>query len=165
MISLDRAHKILFKNLPNPGAEEVFIEDAIGHILAERLKSTVSMPSFNKSAVDGYACNHKYLRHVPAQFRSIGSIEAGGSFDKKPEPGDCVKIMTGAAVPEGFDSVIMIEDTEPAGNKVIMKKKVNGGANIARKGEDLRKGEIVLKKGEEIYGAEVMVAASLGRRK
>src|SRR5208337_5153164 len=117
MISLDRARKILFGSLPKPGIEEVFIEDSIGYILAENLKSGVDMPPFNKSAVDGYACESQDTLNAPSEFTCIGSIEAGSSFGKKPKKRDCAKIMTGAAVPDRFDSVIMIEDTAPEGNK------------------------------------------------
>jgi molybdopterin molybdotransferase len=165
MISLDRAKKMLFGSLPEPAIGEVLIEDSIGYVLAEDLKSDVDMPPFNKSAVDGYACNSRDTLNAPSAFTCIGSIEAGSLFGKKPKKGDCAKIMTGAAVPDRFNSVIMIEDTAPKGNKIIFRRKLERGVNISRRGEDLKKGAVVLKKGKEIQGPEVMVAASLGRRK
>jgi molybdopterin molybdotransferase len=165
MITLEQAYKILFKNLPKPVTGEVLLEDSIGYILAENVKSSVMMPPFNKSAVDGYAFTYKDLGNVPAELRYIGLIEAGDSFNVKPRTGDCVKIMTGAAVPHGFDSIIMIEDTEFHGDRVTLKKKIKQGDNISWKGEDLKKDKIVLRKGKEILGPEVMVAASLGREK
>jgi molybdopterin molybdotransferase len=164
MISLDQAREILFGSLPRPKTEEVFIEDSIGYVLAEDLKSGVDMPPFNKSAVDGYACNSRETSNAPSEFTCIGSIEAGSLFGKKSKKGDCVKMMTGAAVPDQFDSVMMIEYTASKGRKVIFKKKLQKGENISGKGEDLKKGAVVLKKGKEIQGPEVMVAASLGRR-
>lgn len=165
MISLGKAKELLFSSLPNPVVEEVPVADSIGCILAENVISTVPMPPFNKSAVDGYACKHKDVLYVPAELKCIGLIEAGDTFKKKPKRGECVKIMTGAAVPEGFDSIIMIEDTESNGSAVIMKKTVTRGENISRKGEDLKKGITVLTKGREINGSEVMIASSMGRRK
>lgn len=145
--------------------EKIFIEDAIGWLLAEDIYSKIDMPPFNKSAMDGYAVIAQDTQGGPAKLKCIGLIQAGGNFKKKILHGECVKIMTGAPLPKGSDSVIMIEDVTSSGKYVEIKNPVKKWENVCFKGEDIHKGKKVLRKGTIITSSCIALLAAVGRRR
>jgi len=143
--------------------KEVVLENSLGMVLAEDIYSEISMPPFNKSAMDGYAVIAEDIRNSPEKLRCIGLIQAGGSFRRKIAPGECVKIMTGAAMPKGADSVVMIEDTLILGKYVEIKGAVRKWQNVCFKGEDIQKGKKVLEENRVISTACIALLAAVGK--
>ncbi len=164
MINYEEALRIILNNARRLTPEKIFIEEAVGYLLAEGVYSKIDMPPFNKSAMDGYAVIAKDTQNAPAKLKCIGLIQAGGSFKRKIEPGECVKIMTGAVLPKGSDSVVMIEDTTNSDKFVNIKGPVSKWQNVCFKGEDIQKAKLVLKKDRVISSACVALLATVGKR-
>lgn len=164
MISVENAVQIVVDNTTNLAPHTINIKNSLGHSLAEDIVSDMNMPPFNRSAMDGYALISSDISSVPAELNVIETISAGYQPKECIRNGQASKIMTGAIVPDGADSVIMVENTESIsnGNKVKILKQIEKGKNIANVGEDMQKGQIVLKKGKRIRPQEVGVLASVG---
>lgn len=163
MIIFEEAFKLVIKNaLPLP-PERSAIEDAVGKVILEDVYCGLDMPPFDKSAVDGYAVRAADLGKTPAVLRSSGLIQAGEVFKGRLSPGECVKIMTGAPLPNGADSVVMVEETTERGGLVKFPKVPSKGANICKRGEDIRKGAKILPRGTMITVAHIAVLAAAGR--
>jgi molybdopterin molybdotransferase len=138
-------------------AESVGLEDGLGRVLAEDVRSPLDVPPFDSSAMDGFALVAGRGGELPV----IAEARAGHPAAERVEPGTAVRISTGAPVPEGADAVVPIELTEaaPAGVRV---PETARGENVRRAGEDVRRGELVLSAGTELGAAELGVLASLG---
>ena len=149
--------------------ERVGLSCSLGRILAEEIFSDMDMPPFDKSAVDGYAC-HSADVAIPDKFGTenfvslqiVETIPAGTFPQKVILPGQCSKIMTGAMVPSGADCVIMVEDTEPAGDDSVKVKTGSTSKNICYQGENVNTGDLILPKGTLITPANMAVLASVG---
>lgn len=165
MISYEKARKLVLNNVHVLSAEEVMIEDAIGRVLAENIFSPIEMPPFAKSAMDGYAVRAEDVQKPPVVLCTIGVIQAGDTFEQKPRAGECVKIMTGAALPYGTDAVVMIEDTDARNEMITIKCSVKKGENVCQKGEDIRKGALLSRKGQLLSAAEITLLATVGKHK
>jgi molybdopterin molybdotransferase len=139
-------------------SEHVDLDAALNRILAEDVISDMDMPPFNKSAMDGFACR---LADIDQELVIIETIPAGKSPLNIIGPGQCSRIMTGAPVPEGADCVIMIEDSEVMDSKVKILHPP-GKSNICYLGEDIKKGEIVLRKGTQLKPQHISVLAAVG---
>jgi len=163
MIRYEEALEKVLKNTKPLPLEKVLIEDSLGRVLKEDIYSKIEMPPFDKAAMDGYALNAQDLKVAPKKLRVIGLIQAGDSFKKKIKRGECVKIMTGAPLPAGADSVIMGEDTRQFGEYVKITKIVRKGENICFQGEDLKAGQKVLSRGTVISSSQVAVLATVGK--
>jgi molybdopterin molybdotransferase len=151
-----------------PGPEEVRLESGCGRVSAERVTSSVDIPPFDRSAVDGYAVRsedtYSSSHSNPAELALKGTSEAGGAPPAGPlSRGECVEIFTGARVPDGADSVVMAEDCERLGGRVSVSKPVPRGANVSIKGEDIRTGDAILECGRVIRPWHIGVLASVGR--
>ena len=150
------------------GGERVALSDSMGRILAEDIFSDVDMPPFDKSAVDGYACRMKDIQSSGAVVQNfepqqvLETIPAGKIPEKTIGPFECSKIMTGAMVPEGADCVVMVEDTEVAGENLVRFTIKETAKNICYQGEDIRSGDLVLEKGLKISPAHIAVLAGVG---
>jgi len=143
--------------------ERLHIRDALGRVLAADVISPVDVPGHDNSAMDGYAVRFADLRQDgEASLRLIGTAYAGKPFDGSVGSGETVRIMTGAVVPHGADTVIMQERAKAAGNTVSVASVPKAGTNTRKAGEDLRKGEAALKKGHLVRPAELGLMASLG---
>jgi len=171
MISFKEALSIVQQAAIPMVTEKCPLAQCPGKVLALDVRSDIDMPPFNKSAVDGFACRKNDLAlkentsvragHAPP-IQVMETIAAGTVPKRKIGPGQCARIMTGAIVPEGADTVIMVEFTEETEDGRIIYKKKKTTANICYLGEDLRKGEIVLTKGTLIGAPEIAVLASVG---
>jgi molybdopterin molybdotransferase len=162
MITFEEAYKIVMNSSFGTGTEIIPFEKSLNRILAEDVISDMDMPPFNKSSVDGFACRRKEL---DLELEIIETIPAGKWPEKAPAPGQCSRIMTGAVVPEGADCVVMVEDTEalPSGKMKFKGRFIK--ENIAVKGEDVRKGDIVLNAGIFIKPQDIAVMAAVGKTK
>jgi len=160
IILFDEAFEMVMGSAQRLGAERVDISQASYRILAEDIVSDIDLPPFNKSAMDGFACRRADLAN---ELTVIETIPAGYMPKKTIGPNQCAKIMTGAVVPEGADCVIMVEYTERiAENKVRFTGKDTAG-NICLKGEDVKKGQVVLRAGQLLKPQHIAALASVGR--
>jgi len=139
-------------------AESVPLPIALGRVLARDLVSRIAMPPFDKSAMDGYAVNS---RDASESFRIVGLIPAGGVPSKAIRNGECAKIMTGGMLPRGADLVVRRELALEDGGHVRFTGR-DDGPNICPKGEDVKPGDIVLRKGALLRPQEIGILASMG---
>lgn len=153
--ALDKINKVA---VPLPG-EKVSLENSAGRILFTDIFSDMDMPPFDKSAVDGYACRKTDLGQ---DLKVLETIPAGKVPTKSIGPGECSKLMTGGMLPEGADTVIMVEDVEQAGTEVIRFTGHRSAPNYCRMAEDIRHGDKVLTKGTLIRPQEIAILASVG---
>ena len=159
IITFEEAHDIVMNSAFSTGTEAISYTDSFNRILAENVISDINMPPFNKSSVDGFACRQSDLNN---ELEIVETIPAGMVPGKPIGKNQCSRIMTGAVVPSGADCVIMVEDSELLTSGKI---KYTGSflkENIARKGEDVKIGEAVLKSGKVIRPQDIAVIASVG---
>ena len=148
---------------PVATVERLHIRDALGRVLSKDVISPVNVPQHDNSAMDGYAVRFSDLKaDGEATLKVVGTAFAGQPFDGKVGPGQAVRIMTGAVVPDGCDSVIMQERATAKGDSVAVTAVPEAGTNTRKAGEDLRKGEPALKQGHLVRPAELGLLASLG---
>jgi len=159
MISFKEAQKIINDNIILLDTENVDIKSSLGRILAIDVISDINMPPFDKSAMDGYAIRKKDLYN---ELEVIETIKAGDIPFKKIEANQCSKIMTGAMIPESADSVIMVELTENTSTTKIKFTGKETNTNISYKAEDIKQGEIVLKRGTILRPQELAILATVG---
>ena len=162
MISVREALDRILDAAPLLAEERVGIFEAVGRVLAEDVHSLRDVPGYANSAMDGYAVRHADLARLPARLRIEGISAAGASSIPDVVPGTAVKIMTGAAIPEGADSVVRGDDTRQEGDDVLIEMPCAKSANIRLPGEDVRAGDTVLRRGRRLSAADVGVAASVG---
>jgi molybdopterin molybdotransferase len=162
MITFEAAFKIVMESVFETRTETIPFTDSSGRILDEDIKSDIDMPPFNRSAVDGYACHRIDINN---ELEVIEVISAGKKPMQIVEKNQCSKIMTGAIVPDGCDVVFMVEESGNFSNGKIRFSGTDLKLNISVKGEDVRTGDVVLKKGKLIQPQDVAVMASVGHTK
>ena len=162
MISFEEAVNTVLENTRPLPPVMTRLEDAVGRVLLEDIRSGIDMPPFNKSAVDGYAVRAADLAGRN-ELSCIGLIQAGDTFKGKVGSGQCVKIMTGAPVPPGADAVVMVEDTTGDAGPVKVLKIIEKGENLAVRGEDIKKGHKILARGTVIAISQIAALAAAGR--
>lgn len=145
-------------------AEHIAIADALGRILAEDIVADSDLPPFNRAQMDGYAVLSSDLATVPVRLRIVGEAAAGLGWHHEMKSGEAVRIMTGAPVPAGADSVQKVETTREFdhGATVEIEKATKPGQYIVPCAAEVRSGETVLLKGEEINAAMMAALASFG---
>jgi molybdopterin molybdotransferase len=158
MIPIEEAEKILNRIACQPGTEEVPLMESLGRVLGQDIVSQVSMPPFDKSAMDGYAIRSDDDSRT---FNLVEIIAAGSVPVKAIDKGECAKIMTGAMLPLGADRVIRVEVTEEKDGVMTIAGE-DQRVNICYRGEDVRPGDVILKAGHLIRPAEVGIIASMG---
>ena len=165
MISVDTAVKIVTDVTEPLSAKTVPFESALGLCLAEDVRSDIDMPPFDRSAMDGYAVIAEDTVRAPIELTVIEDIAAGYMPTIKVMCGQASKIMTGAAVPEGADAVVKVEETEDlsANNRVKILRAIDRGRNISKMGEDMKVGQVVLHKGMPIRPQEIGILATVGK--
>lgn len=164
MLTYEQALQEILKHAYNLAARKTPIEEAVGKILAEDIFSQIDMPLFDKSAMDGYALRASNTADIPVQLKCLGTIQAGEVFTQSLKSGCCIKIMTGAPMPKGADSVVMVEDTEQQESNMIIKRSVKPGENVCVKAEDITKGSKMFSKGNLISISDIALLATIGRR-
>ncbi len=167
LLPFEEAKRIVETNIkPMTRVETVDIDDASGRVLAEDIVATLSIPPFNRAAMDGYAVKAKDTFNSgqlnPKVLNLVGELHAGETPKSRVNTGQCIQIATGAMMPSGADSVVMVEDTEAENGRVKVFKSVYPGANVGKKGEDIKEGEPVLKEGFVLDAGRVGVLASQG---
>jgi molybdenum cofactor synthesis domain-containing protein len=167
LISYQEAKEIIDRHIhPLTRTEPVLLNEAVNRILAEDCVAKMDVPPFNRAAMDGYAVKAKDTfgagQFKPKVFKIIGEVHAGETPAKKIKSNECVQISTGAVMPEGADSVMMVEDTEREGNEVKFFKSVTPGSNVGKMGGDIKEGTVILKAGILLDAGKVGVLASQG---
>ncbi len=175
MISVEEARAYVLKHFKPLEPERVPILEALDRVLAEDIVSDLNVPPFNNSAMDGYAVLADDIRGAtkqsPVTLRVIGDLAAGYMPSQAVEPGTAMRIMTGAVLPPGADTVVRFEETsEAVGQKATGKDSdhveilnaVERGSNVRAQGEDIHQGEIVLRQGSIVRAPEVGLLASVG---
>ena len=144
--------------------ESVPINRALRRILAEDIVADSDLPPFDRSQMDGYAVRAADINEVPVQLRIAGESAAGKGWHHELQPGQAVRIMTGAPVPAGADSVQQVELTTELRDRTVVEifERVQPGRSIVRRGSEIKAGETVLRAGVEINAAMIATLASFG---
>ncbi|NDB68986.1 MAG: molybdopterin molybdenumtransferase MoeA, partial [Methylocystaceae bacterium] len=142
--------------------ERLHLHAALGRVLAEEILASHNVPNHDNSAMDGYAFNANDLEQGTTRLKITGAAFAGNALTGNFEKGACVRIMTGAAIPAGADTVIAQERVELDGEFIQFTDTPNRGANVRYAGEDLKARQIVLNVGHQISPADLGLIASLG---
>jgi molybdopterin molybdotransferase len=149
--------------------ETVGLDTALGRVLGEEVIADRDYPPFDRATRDGYAVHSADLSVQGATLSLVGEIRAGQDFVGSINPGECVQIMTGAAVPSGVDAVVMIEHTrvdESGGaTRVVFEREAKAGQNIVPRGREATSGLTLLKPGTRLGYAEISLAAQVGQVK
>ncbi len=159
LVDADEAAALVLERTHVLPKERVAIGEAVGRVLAADLIAPAELPAFSTSAVDGFALR---AADEGATLRVIGEAAAGRPFAGRVDPGTAARILTGGVLPEGADTVVMVEDVRLAGDAVTVPKGLRAGSNFHRPGADVRAGELVLTAGAQLGAAELGLAAALG---
>ena len=177
MLSVEEAYERIMANFSPLDVEERPILDALGQVLAEDVVSPLRLPPLDNSAMDGYAVRHSDIvgagPGVPKTLRVVGQIAAGQMPSTEVTEGCAIRIMTGAPVPAGADTVVPFEETDELERKakdlelreIEIQAEEPLGSNVRPAGEDVKKGELVLRSGSVLRPSEIGVLGSLGMEK
>lgn len=166
--TIKEAKELIEKNISYElGTEKVDIKNALGRILAVDVLSNENVPNFRRSTVDGYGILSRDVfgasESLPALLRLVGEVKIGSPPPSDITYGECMYVPTGGMIPRGADTVVMIEYTEKLDDETILiNKPIAPLQNIVEIGEDVKEGEIVIKKGTKIRPYEIGVLSSLG---
>ena len=163
-LRVDRASAAIRACLaPITETETVAIRDSLGRVLAQEIVPQIDVPGHDNSAMDGWAVSSKDLfpdREI--QLREIGKALAGKPFHGKIAAGECVRVMTGAVMPQGADTVVVQEVCRAEGDRISVPAGRKAGQNVRAAGEDLKAGVAVLRPGQVLRAADLGLMASLG---
>lgn len=147
-------------------SERVSLADALGRVLAADASSDVALPPWDNSSMDGYAVRAIDVRgasaSAPVALRVTETVAAGQQTSRNVSEGEAIRIMTGAPVPAGADTVIRVEDTDGGTEMVHVRDGRDAGRNIRPRGEDVRAGSVVLEAGTVLGAAQIGVLSSIG---
>ncbi|HTA66404.1 MAG TPA: molybdopterin molybdotransferase MoeA, partial [Xanthomonadaceae bacterium] len=142
--------------------ERIAIARAAGRVLAQDVVSPMALPSFDNSAMDGYALRAIDAAAAGASLRLIGEQFAGYRSGLQVGAGECVRITTGAPMPEGADAIVMKENTRVEGDRIVLAAPVAAGAHVRRAGEDVAVGDLLLRAGTRLTPVQSSLAAAAG---
>ncbi|MHA2254283.1 MAG: molybdopterin biosynthesis protein, partial [Candidatus Kariarchaeaceae archaeon] len=168
LVSVSEARKSFYEYAPKSllPSECVDLLFCLGRVLASDIFSPLDVPPFDRAAMDGFAIRSSDTTESKEDHATVlkvmGSIKAGYVFDKIIEDGSCVEISTGAPLPAGADSVVMVEYTNRIKNKVEIFQATTPGENVMSAGADIQKGERVLAAGIILTSRELAVLAAMG---
>lgn len=164
MISVAEAVQIVLQQTRTLETEKVDLPNALGRVLAQDVIADSDLPPFDRAQMDGYAVRASDTTNTPVTLRIVGESAAGKGWHHRMDQGEAVRIMTGAPVPEGADSVQQVELTHELkdGTVVELLSPVETGRSIVKQGDEIKAGEIVLRPGVAINGAMMAVLAAFG---
>ena len=167
MIAKKEALKRILENTsPIERTEAVRFFESVNRVLASDIVAPCDLPYFDNSAMDGFAVLAGGTKGAsqgnPSLLKIVGELKAGVAPEISLTKGTAIRIMTGAPLPQGADAVVMLEVTEEKGEELKVFAEVIKGENVRRKGEDVKRGEIVLRKRKEIRSSEIGMLAGLG---
>lgn len=166
MLSVPEAAERIVGSVAPLAEELVPLDEALGCVLATDAVSPITLPHWDNSAMDGYAVRASDVagasEAAPRALPVVGDIPAGGFAARALAPGEAMRIMTGAPMPQGADTVIRVEDTDGGTARVLVRKDRDIGKNIRRRGEDVHEGTVAIPAGTPIGAAQLGVLASIG---
>ena len=152
---------------PVAAVELVPLAEALGRVLAQDIAATEYVPDFDRSTVDGYAVRARDTfgcsDAIPAILPLQGEVLMGEGAEFSLNPEECVAVPTGGAVPEGADSVVMVEYTEDYGGEIGISKPAAPGQNMIFRGDDVYPGKVILQKGRVLSAQDIGALAAIGR--
>jgi molybdopterin molybdotransferase len=165
---LQEAQRIVLDAAASLGLEKISLLEALGRVLGEDIVAARDNPPWDNSAMDGFAVRaddiqSEHAISKPVTLTIIEDVPAGKMPTKTVGPGQAIRIMTGAPLPKGADTVLKVEETEPGENSVRVLKPEPRGANIRPQGEDVKKGECIIAKGTQIRPGEAGMLAILAK--
>ncbi len=166
--SVEEARRLLSRILEglNIREEQVEVSTSLGRVASRDIASPMDVPPVDRSVLDGYAARWVDIstasEESPARLRLMGKIEIDEPGQYRIGPGECFEVATGSPLPDGGDVVVPVEYAEARGGEVLVYKPFPGGYGVAARGEDLRRGEVILKRGEVVSEWHVGVLASVG---
>jgi molybdopterin molybdotransferase len=167
MTSADQALQIVLENVAPLGIERVSITAALGRILAEEVHSPRDIPGFDNSAMDGYAVRAADVALAsetnPVRLEVLETVGAGVMPSRSVAAGQAIRTMTGAPIAPGADAIVQVERTRAEGNVVEVMVAPQAGAFVRPRGEDLRRGELVMSAGKTLSPSDLGMLASLNR--
>lgn len=166
LIPVHKARKIIEDNIRPTELEVISLEDAYQRVLAQDIFSQLDSPPFSRSAMDGYALKAQDTFHAslknPVSLNIVDRIGAGSASNAVIEEGLAVKIATGAPIPRGADAVVMEEYTQELGDQLEVESSLTPGENISIQGEDVKKGDLIIKSGKYLQPPDLAMIASGG---
>jgi len=167
MISVKEALDQVLSHIHPLGLERVSILDGLGRVIGEDIVAPRDLPPYDNSGMDGYAVRSEDIQTAspghPVRLKVIEDLRAGFTSRKRAGKGEAIRIMTGAPIPGGTDTVVPVEDTERDNGDVSILQANPPGKYIRRAGEDVKKGERIISRGSLIRPPEVGMIASAGR--
>lgn len=166
MIDMQESINRVLSSTSTIDSTHVSLMDALGHTLSEDIFSDINMPPFEKATMDGYAVIGADIAgasaNTPITLDVIEEVQAGVLPQKTVSKGTATQIMTGAPVPDGADTVVMVEETERVDGVVRILAKVAPGTNRVPLGEDVREGQVVLRAGAQLRPPEIGILGAVG---
>jgi molybdopterin molybdotransferase len=163
VLTVEEARAQILARMQPRETERVELLAALGRVLAETVVSTREIPPWANSSMDGYAIRSDDTDAGAVTLRVVGRVAAGAMPDRRVEPGEAVRIFTGAPMPGGADAVVPQEDVEADEARIVLRRPVKPGDYVRSAGEDVRPGDIVLEPGQRVGAAEIGLLATLGR--
>jgi molybdopterin molybdotransferase len=161
MKDLEEALALVLDGLAPLASEHVFLNEAVGRVLAAEARAVIDLPPFDRTAMDGYAVRAADVA-PGAELRVLGDLAAGGAEGITLEAGTAARISTGAAIPPGADAVLRVEDTELRGDVVVATATVAPGQHIRRRAEDVSAGDVLAAPGDVLTVPRLSALASAG---
>jgi len=163
LLTLPDAFSLIAERVaPVTGRETLKLADCAGRVLAEPLTASVTQPPFDNSAMDGFAIRLSDVESGSRRLKVAARIAAGHPGDSTPPPGSAVEIFTGAPLPDGFDTVVMVEDCTRDGEFILLPDKIRPHAHVRRAGIDFKKGDVLLSPGRRLRPQDIGIAAATG---
>jgi molybdopterin molybdotransferase len=166
VLTVGEASATILEALAPLAPQRVAILDALGHVLSGEIRSPVTLPAWDNSAMDGYAVRSADITGAtadsPAILRVIETVAAGDQPSATVRDGEATRIMTGAPIPAGTDTVVRVEDTDGGAERVAIRTDRDARRNVRPRGEDIREGDVVLAAGQPIGPPQIGVLASVG---
>ncbi len=166
---LGDALNIVLSRVKRLDSEFVPFDHALGRVLAEDVVSKTNVPSFNRSAVDGYAVRAADTfganETKPKKLRVVGSAKIGVATKSCVRKGEAIKLMTGAPMPRGADAVVMVEHTKIERKRIAVLVPLTPSKNVSAWGEDVRAGEVVLRRGQQLRPQDIGMLSSISHLK
>ena len=164
--TIDEAREMILNLTREVGEQEINIEDSLGFILSRDVCTCIAQPPFPRSAMDGYALKAEETEEAgpltPEYFRVVGCQYAGDPYFRELKQGEALRIMTGAAVPEGADAVVRQEDTDCGHDRVAVYTRMEKGQNYCPVGEDFPMGQCLAREGVKVDAFLISAAAAGG---
>jgi molybdopterin molybdotransferase len=167
MLTVPEASARILEHIAPLAIERVPLLDSLGRVLAEAVRAPMTLPAWDNSAMDGYAVRgvdvDAATAEAPVTLRVLETIAAGRFATRSVGAGDATRIMTGAPIPDGADTVIRVEDTDGGTDTVLIRNARDARRNIRPRGEDFNEGDALLEVGAPLAAAQLGILASIGR--